>query len=65
MSLSALGSWRQALIAPRQIDEHWPTYHYRFVHAERLCDEVVVQKTTAVSSRSRDWSEGLRHFQSP
>jgi hypothetical protein len=26
MSLSALGSWRQALIAPRQINEHWPAF---------------------------------------
>jgi hypothetical protein len=26
MSPNALSGWRQALIAPRQINEHWPTF---------------------------------------
>jgi hypothetical protein len=31
------------------VDGDKPTiYHYRFVHAERLGDEAVVQKTTTV-----------------
>jgi hypothetical protein len=32
----------------RNIPVAMPTYHYRFVHAERLGDEAVVQKTTTV-----------------
>ena len=31
-----VGSWRQALIAPRQINEHWPTFRSLSAVDERL-----------------------------